>query len=36
MRLKSVWLTHFRGDRANTALPINEAMTGLLALPEAG
>lgn len=36
MRLKSVKLTHFRGYRATTVIPIDEAMTGLLALPEAG
>lgn len=36
MRLKSVKLTHFRGYRATTVIPIDEAMTGLLALQEAG
>ena len=36
MRLKSVKLTHFRSYRATTVIPIDEAMTGLLALPEAG
>ncbi len=36
MRLKSVKLTHFRGYRTTTVIPIDEAMTGLLALSEAG
>jgi len=30
MRLKSVKLTHFRGYRATTVIPINEAMTGIV------
>ena len=29
MRLKSVKLTHFRGYRATTVIPIDEAMTGI-------
>jgi len=28
MRLKSVKLTHFRGYRKTTVIPIDEAMTG--------
>lgn len=36
MRLKSVKLTHFRGYRATTVIPIDEAMTGHLALPGVG
>jgi hypothetical protein len=35
MRLKSIKLTHFRGYRATTAIPIDEAMSGSMALPEA-
>lgn len=30
MRLKSVKLTHFRGYRATTVIPIDEAMTGIV------
>jgi predicted ATP-dependent endonuclease of OLD family len=30
MRLKSVKLTHFRGCRATTVIPIDEAMTGIV------
>jgi chromosome segregation ATPase len=30
MRLKSVKLTHFRGYRATTVIPIGEAMTGIV------
>lgn len=30
MRLKSVNLTHFRGYRATTVIPIDEAMTGIV------
>lgn len=30
MRLKSVKLAHFRGCRAATAIPIDEAMTGIV------
>ncbi len=29
MRLKSVKLTHFRGYRSTTVIPIDEAMTGI-------
>lgn len=36
MRLKSIKLTHFRGYRAATVIPNDDAMTGLLAPPEAG
>ncbi len=35
MRLKSVKLAHFRGYRATTVTPIDEAMTGPMALSEA-
>ena len=30
MRLKSVKLTHFRGYRTTTVIPIDEAMTGIV------
>lgn len=30
MRLKTVKLTHFRGYRATTVIPIDEAMTGIV------
>lgn len=30
MRLKSVKLTHFRGYRKTTVIPIDEAMTGIV------
>ncbi|MDI3390974.1 hypothetical protein QLG10_00850 [Pseudomonas sp. V98_8] len=30
MRLKSVKLTHFRGYRATTVIPIDEAMAGII------
>ena len=30
MRLKSVKLTHFRGYRATTVIPVDEAMTGIV------
>lgn len=30
MRLKSVKLTHFRGYRSTTVIPIDEAMTGVV------
>ena len=30
MRLKSVKLTHFRGYRATTFIPIDEAITGIV------
>ncbi|MDH1339395.1 hypothetical protein [Ectopseudomonas oleovorans] len=30
MHLKSVKLTHFRGYRATTVIPIDEAMTGIV------
>ena len=30
MRLKSVKLTHFRGYRDTTVIPIDEAMTGIV------
>lgn len=30
MRLKSIKLTHFRGYRATTVIPIDEAMTGIV------
>lgn len=30
MRLKSVKLTHFRGYRATTDIPIDEAMTSIV------
>lgn len=30
MRLKSVKLTHFRGYRATTVIPIDEAITGIV------
>ncbi|UVL22593.1 MULTISPECIES: AAA family ATPase [Pseudomonas] len=30
MRLKAVKLTHFRGYRATTVIPIGEAMTGIV------
>jgi chromosome segregation ATPase len=30
MRLKSVKLTHFRGYRATTVIPIDEAMAGFV------
>ena len=30
MHLKSVKLTHFRGYRATTVVPIDEAMTGIV------
>ena len=30
MRLKSVKLTHFRGYRATTVIPIDETMTGIV------
>lgn len=30
MRLESVKLTHFRGYRATTVIPIDEAMTGIV------
>uniref|UniRef100_UPI004047F1F1 AAA family ATPase n=1 Tax=Roseivirga sp. TaxID=1964215 RepID=UPI004047F1F1 len=30
MRLKSVKLTNFRGYRATTVIPIDEAMTGII------
>lgn len=30
MRLKSVKLTNFRGYRATTVIPIDEAMTGIV------
>ncbi|WP_185754908.1 hypothetical protein [Ectopseudomonas oleovorans] len=30
MHLKSVKLTHFRGYRATTVIPIGEAMTGIV------
>lgn len=33
MHLKSVKLTHFRGYRATTVIPIDEAMTGKWVLP---
>lgn len=33
MRLKSVKLTHLRGYRATTVIPISEAMPGLWTLP---
>jgi len=34
MRLKSVQLTNFRGYRATTVIPNDDAMSGLLAPPE--
>ena len=34
MHLKSVKLTHFRGYRATTVTPIDEAMAGPMALPK--
>ncbi len=34
MRLQSVKFSHFRGYRATTVSPIDEAMTGLLAPPK--
>lgn len=33
MHLKSVKLTHFRGYRKTTVIPIDDAMTGMRALP---
>lgn len=30
MRLKSVKLTHFRGYRTTTVIPIDEAITGIV------
>ena len=30
MRLKAIKLTHFRGYRATTVIPIDEAMTGIV------
>lgn len=30
MRLKSVKLSHFRGYRTTTVIPIDEAMTGIV------
>ncbi len=30
MRLKSVKLAHFRGYRATTVIPIDDAMTGIV------
>ena len=30
MRLKSVQLTHFRGYRATTVIPVNDALTGII------
>ncbi|MFD3302145.1 hypothetical protein [Aquipseudomonas alcaligenes] len=30
MRLKSVKLTHFRGYRTTTVIPIDKAMTGIV------
>lgn len=36
MRLKSVKLTHFRGYRATTVIPIDEAMIGIVGRDNAG
>lgn len=36
MRLKSVKLSHFRGYRATTVIPIDEAITGIVGRNNAG
>ena len=36
MRLKSVKLTHFRGYRTTTVIPIDEAMTGIVGRNDCG
>lgn len=36
MRLKSVKLTHFRGYRATTVIPIDETMTGIVGCNDNG
>ncbi|MFG3452153.1 hypothetical protein [Stutzerimonas stutzeri] len=36
MRLKSVKLTHFRGYRVITVIPVDEAMTGIVGRDDCG